>query len=58
MAIDYVLGRPLEVEAIHGETVRRAESLGIRTPALATLYAVVRAADLRHRKLMRTIPAE
>ena len=58
MAIDYVLGRPLEVEAIHGETVRRAGSLGVAAPALATLYAIVRAADRRRRGLMPAIPGE
>lgn len=58
MAIDYVLGRPLEVEAIHGEVVRRAESLGVPAPTVATLYALVRAADLRARGLLEVIRAE
>ena len=58
MAIDFVLGRPLEVEAIHGETARRAESLSVSAPAVATLYAIVRAADLRRRGLIPAIPAE
>lgn len=58
MAIDYVLGRPLEVEAIHGETLRRAAVHGVPAPALATLYAVVRAADLRRRGVLPAIAAE
>jgi len=49
MAIDYVLGRDLEVEAIHGEVSRRAAALGVPTPTVDALYALVRAADLRNR---------
>lgn len=58
MALDYVLGRPLEVEAILGEPVRRAESLGVDVPTMATLYAIVAAADLRIRGILRAIRAE
>jgi 2-dehydropantoate 2-reductase len=47
MVIDYLDGRPLEVEAIIGEPVRRASSLGVAAPSIATLYALVRAADRR-----------
>src|SRR5690606_11495772 len=49
MVIDYVLGRPLEVETILGEPSRRAVALGLPAPTMQTLYAVVKAADLRHR---------
>jgi 2-dehydropantoate 2-reductase len=49
MAIDYVLGRDLEVEAIHGEVSRRAAALGVPTPTIDALYALVRAADRRNR---------
>ncbi len=55
MALDYVSGRPLEVEAIHGEVARRAETLGVAAPSLATLYAIVRAADARVRGEMPVI---
>jgi len=58
MAIDYTLGRPLEVEAILGEPVRRAAALGVAVPTMATLYALVRAADLRLRGAMPTLAAE
>ncbi|MGI8925771.1 MAG: 2-dehydropantoate 2-reductase [Tepidiformaceae bacterium] len=49
MVIDYVQGNPLEVEAILGEPLRRAELLGIPTPGMAALYALVRNADLCRR---------
>ncbi|GMV84266.1 MAG: 2-dehydropantoate 2-reductase [Dehalococcoidia bacterium] len=51
MVIDYVLGRALEVEAILGNPVRRARSLGIETPTMAALYALVRHADRVRRGL-------
>lgn len=47
MLIDYLEGRPLEVEAILGAPLRRAQELGIDTPTIATLYALVRHADRR-----------
>jgi len=58
MALDYVAGRPLEVEAILGEAWRRAKQLGVPTPTLAALYSLVRVADLRRRGLIQTIPTE
>ncbi|MEX0782518.1 MAG: 2-dehydropantoate 2-reductase [Dehalococcoidia bacterium] len=54
MVIDYLLGRELEVEAILGEPCRRASALGVPTPTIDALYALVRAADLRARNLMPT----
>jgi 2-dehydropantoate 2-reductase len=39
--LDYQLGRPVEVEAIWGEPLRKAQALGVATPALAQLYAVL-----------------
>jgi 2-dehydropantoate 2-reductase len=41
MVIDFVMGRPLESEAILGNPVRRAAELGVEVPAMATLYALV-----------------
>ena len=41
MVIDYVMGRPLESEAILGNPVRRATELGVEVPTMATLYALV-----------------
>ena len=51
MVIDYVLGRELEVEAILGNPVRRARELGVDTPTMAALYALVRHADRIRRGL-------
>ena len=36
--IDYLAGRPLETEAIWGETLRRAQAAGVETPQLEKLY--------------------
>lgn len=49
MAIDFVLGREMESEAILGEPLRRAARLGVAAPTIETLYALVRAAGLRNR---------
>lgn len=49
MVIDYVLGRPMEVDAILGAPVARAEALGIHVPSITALHAVVTAAELRNR---------
>lgn len=51
MVIDYVLGRELESEAILGNPVRRARELGVETPTMAALYALVRHADRVRRGL-------
>jgi 2-dehydropantoate 2-reductase len=58
MAIDFILGRPLEVEAILGEPCRRAVALGLEAPTMTTLYALVRAADLRSRGELAPITVE
>jgi 2-dehydropantoate 2-reductase len=41
--IDFVEGKAMEIEAIFGEPLRRAQSLGIATPQLALLTALLRA---------------
>ena len=41
--IDFVEGRPMEVEAMFGEPLRRAQSLGVDTPQLALLTALLHA---------------
>ncbi len=43
--IDFVEGRPLEVDAIFGEPLRRAHDLGVSVPYLELLTALVRALD-------------
>ncbi|MDA1239933.1 MAG: 2-dehydropantoate 2-reductase [Chloroflexi bacterium] len=43
--IDFVAGRPLEVDAIFGEPLRRAEALGVPAPRLTLLTALMRTLD-------------
>lgn len=43
--IDFVEGRALEVEAIFGEPLRRARALGVPTPYLELLTALMRSLD-------------
>ncbi|MQC17523.1 MAG: 2-dehydropantoate 2-reductase [Chloroflexi bacterium] len=43
--IDFVEGHPLEVEAIFGEPLRRARKLGVATPHLELLTALLRTLD-------------
>ncbi|MGI8604015.1 MAG: 2-dehydropantoate 2-reductase [Verrucomicrobiales bacterium] len=40
--VDFLAGRDVEVEAIWGEPLRRAESAGAKVPRLKMLYALVR----------------
>jgi 2-dehydropantoate 2-reductase len=40
--LDYVAGKPLEVEPIWGEPLRRAKAKGVHTPRLEALYAALR----------------
>jgi 2-dehydropantoate 2-reductase len=40
MALDYENGRPMEIEAILGNTVRAARKLGVATPNLDAIYAL------------------
>lgn len=49
MQIDYEEGRPLEVESILGEPVRRARKAGVPVPRMQTLYALVRRLDALRR---------
>lgn len=42
MAQDYQSGRPMEIEAILGNTVRAARKQGVDTPILETLYALAK----------------
>ncbi|MBW8781304.1 MAG: 2-dehydropantoate 2-reductase [Verrucomicrobia bacterium] len=41
--LDYVAGRPFEVEPIWGEPLRRARAKGVATPRLAVLYERLKA---------------
>jgi 2-dehydropantoate 2-reductase len=40
--VDFLAGRPVEVEAIWGEPLRAAAAAGVATPRLALLYALLR----------------
>lgn len=45
MLLDYENRRPMEVEAILGNALRKGENLGIKTPHMRTLYALLSLAD-------------
>ena len=47
--IDFQGGRPLEIEAIWGEPLRRAGAAGAETPRLETLYGVLKMLDKKNR---------
>jgi len=42
LLIDLAQGKKIEVEALQGSVVRRAERLGVPVPIMATLYAVLK----------------
>lgn len=42
MALDYENGRPMEIEAILGNTVRAARKVGVATPNLDAIYALAK----------------
>ncbi len=48
--IDYENGRPIEIEAIWGEPLRRGLAAGVPMPALQELYDELRRADAHHRR--------
>lgn len=43
--IDYLAGRPLEIEAIWGEPLRRGKAAGVTTPRLEMLYRLLVSLD-------------
>ncbi len=45
--VDFLAGRSIEVEAIWGEPLRRAQKLGVSTPLLQAIYALLRSLDRR-----------
>ena len=48
--IDFVEGKPMEIEAIFGEPLRRARSLGVSVPQLALITALLRTLNRRQDK--------
>lgn len=51
MQVDYEQARPLEVESIIGEAVRRGQGAGVAVTRMAMLYTLVKELDLRNRQL-------
>ena len=49
MALDFENHRPMEIEAILGNTVRAAQRAGVGVPALETLYALARMIEGKER---------
>ena len=54
--LDWGAGRPLEIEAIWGEPLRRATAVGAKTPRLELLYALLKERDQRNR--LASIPVD
>ena len=48
--IDFEAGRPLEIESIWGETLRRGEEAGINAPRLSMMVRLLRALDRQRKK--------
>jgi 2-dehydropantoate 2-reductase len=55
--LDFQGGRPLEIEAIWGEPLRRARAVGAATPRLQTLYSVLRSVDRVRQEAAGTGPS-
>lgn len=53
MLLDFENGRPLEVDAILGNAVALAEKLGVSTPRMKTLHALLAAVDAHIRASRR-----
>jgi 2-dehydropantoate 2-reductase len=56
--IDFEAGRPLEIEAIWGEPLRRARSAGAATPRLEELYEKLKTIDSRRPGKRTEAPAQ
>jgi len=52
LLIDLAQGRRIEVEALQGSVVRRGRRLGVPTPIMAALYAVLKPHAMGHDKAM------
>ena len=42
MLIDLSTGKPIEVEALQGAVVRRGRAVGVSTPIMSALYAILK----------------
>jgi 2-dehydropantoate 2-reductase len=47
MLLDYRAGRPMEIEAIHGEPVRAAAARGVDLPLMSCLYRQLKAVSCK-----------
>jgi len=47
--LDWEAGKPLEIEAIWGEPLRRAVAAGAKAPRLEMIYALLKSLDAKHR---------
>lgn len=47
MLVDYETGRPMETEAILGNTVRAGQKAGVAIPCLETVYALMKLKEIR-----------
>ncbi len=47
--LDYLAGRPLEIEAMWGEPLRRGQAAGVETPRLEMLYRLLVSIDQKRR---------
>jgi 2-dehydropantoate 2-reductase len=55
---DLELGRPIEIDAVTGEVVRRGEALGVRVGASAAVYRTLREIESGRRRIARANLAE
>jgi 2-dehydropantoate 2-reductase len=51
--LDWEAGRPLEIESIWGEPLRRAAAAGARTPRLEIIYALLQSLDAKRERRRR-----
>jgi 2-dehydropantoate 2-reductase len=54
--VDFQAGRPLEIEAIWGEPLRRARAAGAETPRLQMLYSLLRSLDRARQDAAAAVP--
>jgi len=47
--LDWEAGKPLEIEAIWGEPLRRAAAAGAKTPRVEMTYALLKSLDAKRR---------
>ena len=53
--LDWEAGKPLEIEAIWGEPLRRAAAAGAKTPRLEMIYTLLKSLDAKHRQDRRDV---